>query len=177
MIPQARPPYCNQYDGESCKHPTGSQYAILLSSFMLISIGAGGIRSCSLAFGADQLDQINNPNNKRVLEKYFSWYYTSIVVSLLIAFSVIVYIQDNAGWKVGFLVPVILMFLSALSFFVASPLYIKQKADMSLLTNFARVIVVCIKNRKVAFPFEESNLRYHRTSDSTLSEPSNKLRY
>lgn len=177
MIPQARPPYCNQLDGESCKHPTGSQYAILLSSFMLISIGAGGIRSCSLAFGADQLDQINNPNNKRVLEKYFSWYYTSIVVSLLIAFSVIVYIQDKAGWKVGFLVPVILMFLSALSFFVASPLYIKQKADMSLLTNFARVIVVCIKNRNIAFPFEESNLRYHHPSNSTLSEPSNKLRY
>ncbi|KAI8529563.1 hypothetical protein RHMOL_Rhmol12G0234600 [Rhododendron molle] len=125
-----------------------------------MSIGAGGIRSCSLAFGADQLDQINNPNNKRVLEKYFSWYYTSIVVSLLIAFSVIVYIQDNAGWKVGFLVPVILMFLSALSFFVASPLYIKQKADMSLLTTFARVIVVCIKNRNIAFPFEESNLRF-----------------
>ncbi|KAE9453435.1 hypothetical protein C3L33_14648, partial [Rhododendron williamsianum] len=160
MIPQARPPYCNQLDGESCKHPTGSQYAILLSSFMLISIGAGGIRSCSLAFGADQLGQINNPNNKRVLEKYFSWYYTSIVVSLLIAFSVIVYIQDKAGWKVGFLVPVILMFLSALSFFVASPLYIKQKADMSLLTNFARVIVVCIKNRNIAFPFEESNLSF-----------------
>ncbi|XP_058192498.1 protein NRT1/ PTR FAMILY 1.2-like [Rhododendron vialii] len=177
MIPRARPPHCNQYDGESCKQPTGSQYAILLSSFMLMSIGAGGIRSCSLAFGADQLDQINNPNNKRVLEKYFSWYYTSIVVSLLIAFSVIVYIQDNAGWKVGFLVPVILMFLSALSFFVASPLYIKQKADTSLLTNLARVIVVCIKNRKVAFPFEESNLRYHHTSDSTLSEPSNKLRF
>ncbi|KAI8529297.1 hypothetical protein RHMOL_Rhmol12G0214200 [Rhododendron molle] len=76
------------------------------------------------------------------------------------AFTFIVYVQDHAGWKVGFGVPAILMFLSALSFFIASPIYIKQKATMSLFTNFARVIVVCIKNRKVALPSGESNLRF-----------------
>ncbi|KAH7858959.1 hypothetical protein Vadar_029797 [Vaccinium darrowii] len=177
MIPQARPPYCNQQEGESCKPPTGAQYAILLFSFMLMSIGAGGIRSCSMAFGADQLDHRDNPNNKRVLEKFFTWYYSAIAISLLTAFTVIVYIQDHAGWKVGFLVPVILMFLSALSFFIASPFYIKQKADKSLLTNFVRVLVVCIKNRNVAFPSQGSNSTYHDMSDSTLSEPTNKLRF
>ncbi|KAF7123561.1 hypothetical protein RHSIM_Rhsim12G0201200 [Rhododendron simsii] len=175
VIPQARPPYCNQLKGESCKSPTGSQYATLLFSFVLMSIGAGGIRPCSLAFGANQVDQRDNPNNKQVLEKFFSWYYAAISISVIIALTVIVYIQDNAGWKVGFGVPAILMFLSALSFFIASPFYIKQKATMSLFTNLARVIVVCIKNIKVAFPSDESNLRYHRMSDSTLSEPTRKL--
>ncbi|KAI8529570.1 hypothetical protein RHMOL_Rhmol12G0235100 [Rhododendron molle] len=160
VIPQARPPYCNQLKGESCKSPTESQYATLLFSFVLMSIGAGGIRPCSLAFGANQVDQRDNPNNKQVLEKFFSWYYAAISISVIIALTVIVYIQDNAGWKVGFGVPAILMFLSALSFFIASPFYIKQKATMSLFTNFARVIVVCIKNIKVAFPSDESNLRF-----------------
>ncbi|KAG5523449.1 hypothetical protein RHGRI_035309 [Rhododendron griersonianum] len=177
VIPQARPPYCNQLKGESCKSPTGSQYVTLLFSFVLMSIGAGGIRPCSLAFGANQVDQRDNPNNKQVLEKFFSWYYAAISISVIIALTVIVYIQDNAGWKVGFGVPAILMFLSALAFFIASPFYIKQKATMSLFTNFARVIVVCIKNIKVAFPSDESNLRYHRMSDSTLSKPTRKLRF
>ncbi|KAG5523448.1 hypothetical protein RHGRI_035308 [Rhododendron griersonianum] len=177
MIPQARPPYCNQLKGESCKSPTGSQYATLLFSFVLVSIGAGGIRPCSVAFGANQVEQRNTPNNERVLEKFFSWYYAATSISVMAAFTFIVYVQDHAGWKVGFGVPAILMFLSALSFFIASPFYIKQKATMSLFTNFARVIVVCIKNRKVALPSGELNLRYHHISGSTLCEPTNKLRF
>ncbi|KAI8529302.1 hypothetical protein RHMOL_Rhmol12G0214700 [Rhododendron molle] len=177
MIPQARPPYCNQLKAESCKSLTRSQYATLLFSFFLVSIGAGGIRLCSIAFGANQVEQRNTPNNELVLEKFFSWYYAATAISVMGAFTFIVYVQDHVGWKVGFGVPAILMFLSALSFFIASPIYIKQKATMSLFTNFARVIVVCIKNRKVALPSGESNLRYHHMSGSTLSEPTNKLRY
>ncbi|KAF7124185.1 hypothetical protein RHSIM_Rhsim12G0201000 [Rhododendron simsii] len=177
MIPRARPPYCNQLKAESCNSPTGSQYATLLFSFVLVSIGAGGIRPCSVAFGANQVEQRNTPNNERVLEKFFSWYYAATAISVMGAFTFIVYVQDHAGWKVGFGVSAILMFLSALSFFIASPFYIKQKATMSLFTNFARVIVVCVKNRKVALQSGESNLRYHHMNGSTLSEPTNKLRF
>ncbi|KAI8529301.1 hypothetical protein RHMOL_Rhmol12G0214600 [Rhododendron molle] len=169
MIPQARPPYCNQLQAESCKSLTGSQYATLLFSFFLVSIGAGGIRLCSIAFGANQVEQRNTPNNELVLEKFFSWYYAATAISVMGAFTFIVYVQDHVGWKVGFGVPAILMFLSALSFFIASPIYIKEKATMSLFTNFARVIVVCIKNRKVALPSGESNLRFNLGSFVLLS--------
>ncbi|KAI8544470.1 hypothetical protein RHMOL_Rhmol08G0299400 [Rhododendron molle] len=102
-----------------------------------MSVGAGGIRPCSLAFGADQLDQRNDPNNEnnsnRVLEKFFSWYFAATAVSVVIAFTRIVYVQDHARWKVGFVVPAVLMFLSALLFFLASPFYIKQKATRELV--------------------------------------------
>ncbi|XP_058220122.1 protein NRT1/ PTR FAMILY 1.1-like [Rhododendron vialii] len=131
VIPQARPPYCNQLKGESCKSPTGAQYATLLFSFVLASIGASGIRPCSVAFRANQVEQRNTPNNERVLEKFFSWYYAANSISVMAAFTFIVYVQDHAGWKVGFGVPAILTFLSALSFFVASLFSIKQKATMS----------------------------------------------
>ncbi|KAF7141985.1 hypothetical protein RHSIM_Rhsim06G0019300 [Rhododendron simsii] len=48
----------------------------------------------------------------------------------------IIYVQDHAG---------------------------RKKATMSLFTNFALVIVVCVKNRKVALPTGESNLRFSMT--------------
>ncbi|KAI8547341.1 hypothetical protein RHMOL_Rhmol07G0187900 [Rhododendron molle] len=100
-----------------------------------MSIGAGGIRS-SLAFGADQLEEHNSRKNPRALESYFSWYYVSTTFSILVAMTCIVYLQDNIGWEIGFGVPVMLMFLSAALFFLASPFYIKLKAKSSLLDHW-----------------------------------------
>lgn len=82
-----------------------------------MSIGAGGVRPCSLAFGADQIDNKDNPMNKRMLERFFGWYYASAAIAIVLAFTGIVYIQDHLGWKVGFGIPALLMFLSAALFF------------------------------------------------------------
>jgi peptide/histidine transporter 3/4 len=123
--------------------------AILFFSFGLISIGAGCIRPCSIAFGADQLDNEENPNNESVLQSFFNWYCAATGLSTIIAFTVIVYIQDNLGWKVGFAVPAILMFLSALMFLVGSSQYIKAKASSSLFTGFVQVVVAAFRNRKL----------------------------
>ncbi|KAG8379974.1 hypothetical protein BUALT_Bualt07G0145300 [Buddleja alternifolia] len=175
MISRARPPPCDQFT-QHCTSASPAQYSLLLSSFGLMSIGAGGIRPCSLAFGADQLDNRNNLNNDRVLESYFGWYYASAAVSVLIALTGIVYIQEHMGWKVGFGVPAILMFFSALLFFLAFPLYIKQKASKSLFTGFVQVIVVAYKNRGIAFPPNNSN-GYHHEKGSVYTSPTDKLRF
>ncbi|XP_047316974.1 protein NRT1/ PTR FAMILY 1.2-like [Impatiens glandulifera] len=178
MIPQTRPPPCNPFT-EKCKPPTSSQYALLLASMTLMSIGAGGVRPCSLAFGADQLDKRtgNNSNNQTVLETFFSWYYASAAFATLVAFTGIAYIQENAGWKIGFGVPAILMFLSALLFFLASPFYIKQKPNKSLFTGLAQVIVAAYKNRKLAFPPEDSEGWYHHGKGVTPMKLTKKLRF
>ncbi|KAA8540393.1 hypothetical protein F0562_024688 [Nyssa sinensis] len=177
MLPQAKPPPCDLRQPQSCKSATAAQYTMLLSSFALMSIGAGGIRASSLAFGADQVDKRDNPKNVRVLERFFGWYYASACLSVVIALTAIVYIQDHMGWKVGFGVPAILMFLSALLFFLAFPLYVKMKASKSLSIGLVQVIVVAFKNRKLAFPPQSSNGWYHHRKDSELQVPTNKLRF
>lgn len=179
MIPKARPPPCDHLATvQACKSATPAQYTLLVSSFMLMSIVAGGIRPCSLAFGANHFDKrdINNPhdNNKRVLETYFNWYYASVMISVLIAMTGIVYLQDHMGWKVGFGVPAIIMFFSALLFFVATSLYIKEKVINNLLNKFVQVIVVAYKNRKLAYP--DHNSAYHHNKGSEYLVPTNKLR-
>ncbi|KAK7255415.1 hypothetical protein RIF29_28824 [Crotalaria pallida] len=175
MIPRARPPPCNPAT-ESCKSATSGQIAILISSLALQSIGNGGLQ-CSQAFGADQVDSKDNPNNQRALEIFFSWYYASTAISVIIAFTGIVYIQDHYGWKLGFGVPAALMFLSTFFFFLASPLYVKNKIHSSLIASFARVIVVAYKNRKLRLPPKNSAGMFHHKKDSDLVVPTDKLRF
>jgi len=53
------------------------------------------------------------------------------------------------GWMVGFGVPVVLMILSALSFSLASPFYVKSKPKASWITGLAQVVVASFRNRSV----------------------------
>eukprot|EP00268_Persea_americana_P054500 TRINITY_DN6241_c0_g2_i3.p1 TRINITY_DN6241_c0_g2~~TRINITY_DN6241_c0_g2_i3.p1 ORF type:complete len:585 (+),score=95.96 TRINITY_DN6241_c0_g2_i3:52-1806(+) len=173
MIPGAKPDPCDQ----SCKTPTASQLAILLFSFVLMSIGAGGIRPCSLAFGADQVDREDNPKNARVMQTFFNWYYSSVSVSIMVSITVIVYIQDKKGWKVGFGIPALLMLLSAISFILGSPFYKKVKPCKSLFTGFAQVMVASYKNRGLDFPPNNVDGWYHHSKGSKIVAPTDKMRF
>ena len=174
MIPQARPPTCSP-EAQNCNATTNGQMALLLSCFALISIGGGGI-SCSLAFGADQLNKKDNPNNQRVLERFIGYYIASQASAVIIALIGIIYLQDSLGWKVGFGVPAALMLLSTFLIFLAHPLYVKQKPHSNLFTGFARVIVVAYKNRNLPLPPKNSVGIYHHKKDSDLVAPTDKLR-
>ncbi|KAL2318250.1 hypothetical protein Fmac_032126 [Flemingia macrophylla] len=159
---------------QACNFATTAQLAILFLSLGLISIGAGCVRPCSIAFGADQLTIKERFNDERLLDSYFNWYYTSIGVSTVIAFSVIVYIQENLGWKIGFGVAAVLMLISAVTFILGSPFYAKVKPGHSLLTSFVQVIVVAIKNRKLSLP--DCNFDQYFQDHSDVMVPTDTLR-
>ncbi|KAG1367897.1 Protein NRT1/ PTR FAMILY 1.2 [Cocos nucifera] len=176
MLPGANPPACDLALG-NCQSPSHSQLAFLFSAFGLISIGAGGIRPCSLAFGADQLDRPDNPRNERTLQTFFNWYYASIGISYIIASSVIVYIQDKMGWRVGFGVPVVLMLSSIIFFLLGSFLYIKVRGNVSMLTGVAQAVVANVKNRQLVLPSEIADWRYHHNKGSRITVPTENLRF
>ncbi|KAL5729149.1 hypothetical protein ACHQM5_002138 [Ranunculus cassubicifolius] len=176
MIPQAKPPGCN-LSSQNCKAATPSQLAHLFSSFIFISIGAGGIRACSIAFGAEQWDKEGNPNNKRVLQSFFNWYYVCSTVSVMTAMTVIVYIQDRFGWKIGFGVPAIIMFMSGFLFLLASSFYIKTKPRKSLFVGFAQVTVAAIRKRHIQLPTQTKLGSYHHMIGSNLIVPTEKLKF
>lgn len=175
MIPQARPPPCIG-SSTSCSSSTAFQVIFLCFSFGLMSIGAGGIRSSSLAFGADQLIKPGNLKGVAALESYFGWYYACASLAVVISLTCVVYIQDHLGWEIGFGVPVVLMFLSALSFFLTSTFYIKLKDKTSLHTGFVQVIVAAYKNRHFPLASDRTSMVYHHKKGSSLVVPSQKLR-
>ncbi|XP_028080096.1 protein NRT1/ PTR FAMILY 1.2-like isoform X2 [Camellia sinensis] len=175
MTPQLKPVPCNQLNN-SCNSPSIGPYVILFASFGLISIGAGCIRPCSMAFGADQLDNKENPNNGRVLESYINWYNASTALSAVIALTVLVYIQENFGWRVGFAVPALLMAFSALIFLLGSVFYIKVRASKSMFSGFAQVLVVAFKNKNIDLPPSPCDDCYYQGDESKLLAPTNNLR-
>ncbi|KAF8036283.1 hypothetical protein BT93_C2108 [Corymbia citriodora subsp. variegata] len=176
LLQEARPPPCNPMS-KPCESPTSVQLLLLFSSFALMSIGAGGVRAGSLAFGADQIDNPSNPKNGRVLQTFFNWYYASIGVSIMIAVTVIVGIQTSYGWVIGFGVPAGLMFISVVSFFLGSSLYVKVKADKSLFTGLAQATVATWKKRHLKLPNMNHNAMYYRHAGSKVTTPSEKLRF
>ncbi|KAH9695129.1 protein NRT1/ PTR FAMILY 1.2 [Citrus sinensis] len=179
ILPHARPLACDYPLRDSCESATGSQLMLLYLAFGLMSLGGGGIRSSSLAFGAEQLEKGDGIKSKSegALKSYFSWYYVSVSASSMVAVTFIVYIQDNLGWKMGFGIPAAIMLLSALCFFLASPFYVKSKANTSLLSGLIQVLVASYKNRhiKLSLP-QAAEERYHHREGSVRLVPSENLR-
>lgn len=174
IIPQARPS-CNRFTHRS-KHVTTPQLLYLYSCFGLVSIGAGSIRSSSMAFGMEQLHIQKDEKSKDRFDSFFSWYTIFVCAALFVAFSCLVYIQDHFGWKVGFGVPAVFMFFSAVVFFIASPFYVKLKTRKSILTGFAQVLVASYRNRDIQVSSSDTETLYHHLKGS-MARPSEKLRY
>ncbi|KAK7398963.1 hypothetical protein VNO78_10137 [Psophocarpus tetragonolobus] len=173
IVKHARPPQC---DIEPCANATALQLLILFSSLVLMALGAGGIRSCTLAFTADQINNLENPQNERTMKSFFNWYYVSVGISITVSMVFIVYIQVKAGWIVGFGISLGIVSLSAIMFFGGSSIYIKVKPNKSLLTGFAQVIVAAWKNRHLPLPPKNSDIWYFHKS-SILVQPTNKVSF
>ncbi|XP_030485464.2 protein NRT1/ PTR FAMILY 1.1 [Cannabis sativa] len=177
VIPHARPPYCDIKHGEKCVAANLGQRLLLYTSFVLMSIGAGGIRPCSMAFGADQLDRPEKPENQRNLQIFFSWYYASTGVSIILAVTVIVYIQDNVGWAEGFGVPLGLMAFSTLMFLLGTSYFVKVKGNKNLFSGFAYAISAAWKNRHLSLPPNNFDANWYHHKGSKLVAPTEKLRF
>uniref|UniRef100_A0A0D6R3B4 Major facilitator superfamily (MFS) profile domain-containing protein n=1 Tax=Araucaria cunninghamii TaxID=56994 RepID=A0A0D6R3B4_ARACU len=152
VFPGLRPPPCGIHDGiEYCRAASPRQDALLYSSFVMMTIGAGGIRPCSIAFGADQFDYTSD-KGKRSIASFFNWYYFSFTVAVMISLTIIVYIQDSVSWGWGMGIPTALMFLSVTSFFLGKSLYIRISPEGSSFTSFAQVVAAAYKKRHLSLP-------------------------
>ncbi|KAG8375576.1 hypothetical protein BUALT_Bualt10G0114900 [Buddleja alternifolia] len=175
VVPQARPPPCNP-PILRCSSATFYQTSFLCASLGLISIGAGGIRSSSLAFGANQLEKEDDPENSGVSESYFSWYFATYTTSVFIALTCVVYVQDNMGWNVGFAVSAVLMMFGALSFFLASPFYVEVQSKTDF-TGFFQVAVASYRNRHFKSSQDNAIVMYHYNKVPAPGFPSANLRF
>ncbi|KAF6162411.1 hypothetical protein GIB67_014384 [Kingdonia uniflora] len=67
-IPTLRPPKCTgqQLEDRQCEGPTTAQLSFLFVSLALCTLGASGIRPCSIPFGVDQFDSTTEAGRKGV---------------------------------------------------------------------------------------------------------------
>ncbi|KAG8366287.1 hypothetical protein BUALT_Bualt17G0060700 [Buddleja alternifolia] len=152
-IPRLHPPQCD-VQLHQCAGPTKSQFGVLAMGLGFLSIGSAGIRPCSLPFGVDQFDA-NSEEGRKGINSFFNWYYTSFTVVLIIALTLVVYIQDSVSWTWGFGIPTALMLFSIVLFFVGMRLYVYVQPEGSVFSGIAQVLVASYKKRKLDLPDRE----------------------
>jgi peptide/histidine transporter 3/4 len=179
LVPALRPASCVAGAGATatatasslCQRASGGQLAMLYVSLLLTALGGGGIRPCVVAFGADQFGfslRGRRPGGEQKWS-YFNLYFFSMGLAVLLALTVVVYIQENVGWGWGFGIPAIAMFVSVLSFVVGYPLYVKVKPQGSPFKRLLQVVVAAFKKRKESVPEDFGLLYQNKELDAPIA--------
>ncbi|XVE92556.1 hypothetical protein REPUB_Repub01dG0107700 [Reevesia pubescens] len=156
-IPHLHPPECKpeqkpQPHGD-CIGPTNAQLGVLLTGLGLLSVGAGGIRPCSIPFGIDQFDPTTEEGVKGI-NSFFNWYYTTFTLVILLALTLVVYIQDSVSWVLGLGIPTLLMGSSIVLFLVGTRIYVHVKPQGSIFSSLVQVFVAAYRKRQLKLPAE-----------------------
>ena len=157
-LPKLHPPSCTPHQlviGE-CIEASNSQMSVLFLGLGFLTIGSAGIRPCSIPFGVDQFDPTTN-EGKKGINSFFTWYYTTLTLILLVTQTVMVYIQDSVSWKLGFGMPVVCMGCAIILFFIGTRVYVHVKAEGSIFSGIAVVLVAAYKKRNVKLQSEEDS--------------------
>ncbi|XP_038703499.1 protein NRT1/ PTR FAMILY 2.13-like [Tripterygium wilfordii] len=144
------PPSCNlqqQLLGQ-CKRPNKLNMGILLMGLGLLSIGSGGIRPCSIPFGVDQFDPTTE-QGRIGIASFYNWYYATLIVIQLFILTLVVYIQTNISWVLGFGLPTILMLCSIIIFFAGKRIYVHQQPEGTIFSSIAKVLVAAYRKRRL----------------------------
>ncbi|KAL8162623.1 hypothetical protein V2J09_014112 [Rumex salicifolius] len=171
-IPALRPAECA---GATCPSASFPQYAVFFLGLYLIALGTGGIKPCVSSFGADQFDDTDT--KERVKKgSFFNWFYFSIYVGALVSTTTIVWIQENAGWGLGFGIPALFIGIAIACFFCGTPLYRFQKPGGSPITRMCQVLVASFRKWRLEVPYD-SNLLYETPEKCSSIKGSRKMEH
>lgn len=134
----------------SCEPAKPWQMLYLYTVLYVTGFGAAGIRPCVSSFGADQFDE-RSRDYKTHLDRFFNFFYLSVTIGAIVAFTAVVYIQIKRGWGSAFGSLAIAMGISNLVFFIGTPLYRHRLPGGSPLTRVAQVLVAAFRKRNVSF--------------------------
>ncbi|CAO2183834.1 unnamed protein product [Urochloa humidicola] len=123
----------------------------------LIAMGSGGIKPCTSALGADQFDAAE-PAERVNKGSFFNWFFFSINLGSLLSSTVLVWVQDNIGWGVGFAIPMVLTVLGLAVFVSGRKVYRYKKLQGSPLTRVSQVVVAAVRNHNLTLPEDSSAL-------------------
>jgi len=171
-IPAFKPAECI---GSVCPSATPAEYGVFFLGLYLIALGTGGIKPCVSSFGADQFDD-TDPKERVKKGSFFNWFYFSINIGAFVSSTLIVWMQENAGWGLGFGIPAVFMGIAIASFFSGTPLYRFQRPGGSPMTRMCQVVVASLRKWNLEVP-EDDDLLYETPDEHSAIEGSRKLQH
>ncbi|RCV43700.1 hypothetical protein SETIT_9G314800v2 [Setaria italica] len=149
--------------------------AVAYLGLYLLAISNGGLKPCVSTFGADQFD-INDRAELSQKGSFFNWYFFLTTTSCLLSGTVIVWLEDNVGWAVGYVVPAVLMLFFFVVFIAGSRIYRFRGMEASPLTSIFQVVVAAVRKWHLQLP-DDSSLLYELTSSPSTAEASQKNKH
>ncbi|XP_010481507.1 PREDICTED: protein NRT1/ PTR FAMILY 5.3 [Camelina sativa] len=162
-LPQLKPPKCSTANVEDCQKASVLQLAVFFGALYTLAIGTGGTKPNISTIGADQFDEFD-PKEKIHKHSFFNWWMFSIFFGTFFATTVLVYIQDNVGWGLGYGLSTLGLAFSIFIFLLGTPLYRHKLPMGSPFTKMARVIVASL--RKARTPMSYGSTRLHELPPS-----------
>uniref|UniRef100_A0A0D9XKG8 Major facilitator superfamily (MFS) profile domain-containing protein n=1 Tax=Leersia perrieri TaxID=77586 RepID=A0A0D9XKG8_9ORYZ len=159
-VPSLKPPKCGPGTGDpTCTKTDASslQLGVFFLALYILAVGTGGTKPNISTIGADQFDD-HDPRERRHKLSFFNWWMFSIFFGTLFANIVLVYIQDNVGWTVGYALPTLGLAVSIAIFTAGTPLYRHKPTSGSSFAKMARVIVAAVRNLAVKLPSDSKDL-------------------
>lgn len=157
-----------------CEPAKPWQMIYLYTVLYVTGFGAAGIRPCVSSFGADQFDE-RRRDYKTLLDRFFNFFYLSVTIGAILAFTAVVYIQIEHGWGSAFGSLAIAMGMSNMVFFLGTPLYRHRLPGGSPLTRVAQVLVAAFRKRHASFESSEMVGLYEVPGKRSAVKGSNKI--
>ncbi|XP_061343377.1 protein NRT1/ PTR FAMILY 5.2-like [Gastrolobium bilobum] len=167
-LPALRPPPCAQgVEDKDCQRASSLQVGIFFFALYIIAAGTGGTKPNISTMGADQFDEFE-PKERSQKLSFYNWWVFYILIGTIFAQTVLVYIQDNVGFGLGYGIPTIGLAVSILVFLLGTPLYRHRLPLGSPLTRMAQVFVAAMRKWKVHVPYDPKELHELSTEEYTI---------
>ncbi|XP_028764859.1 protein NRT1/ PTR FAMILY 4.5-like [Neltuma alba] len=169
--PHLKPPPCVMSDPRSqCQTLAGSHKALLFVGLYLLAFGSSGVRASLPSHGADQFDD-NDPKQASLMSTFFNYLLLSASLGGAVSLTLVVYVQDNKGWDLGFGIATIAIFLGLIVFASGLPLYRLQVVrGTSAIIEIIQVFVAAFRNMNLSIPEDPAGLYELERHNEAASE-------
>jgi hypothetical protein len=96
---------------------------------------------------------MTDEKSRKGLHSYYNWYYGTTTAALVFSLTILVYIQNDISWPIGFGIPTFFMFMAIIVLFMGTRLYVHVSPEGSIFTGIVQVLAASIKKRRLKLPY------------------------
>ncbi|KAL5990391.1 hypothetical protein ACLOJK_011291 [Asimina triloba] len=156
-----KPPSCDSKTphsrGDACEQVPKFRAAFFFCALYVIAAGTGGTKANISTMGADQFDD-GEPRERALKLSFFNWWMFSIFFGTFFSNTILVYIQDNVGWPLGYSIPTVGLAASLAVFLAGTRFYRHKRPSGSPFARMAKVLVAAARKRAVPAPVDTKQL-------------------
>ena len=151
--------------------PGDAKDFIIFPAMYIIALGTGGIKPNVCTLGADQFD------DRKEKESFFNWFYWSVNLASVVAYSLVAYICQNGlpglggekwGFFVGYSIPCLAMFIGVMIFMAGTSRYVIHPSNGSVFSTSTGILYEAYWERRNSTIFTSSvTLKQFSYSDTS----------